>query len=68
MVSKPDVICLSETWVDASYSGLYHLDDYTLVLIPRKKGKGGGVGAYISTRLSFACNWDFMTNHVTSST
>jgi hypothetical protein len=55
-VSKPDIMCLSETWLDVSLADLYQLDGYSLVLEPRKKGKGGGVGIYISNKLSYTTN------------
>ena len=49
--TKPKIITLSETWVDASLIDLFFLDGYNLVLLPRLNKRGGGVGVYISTML-----------------
>lgn len=51
-----DVLTLSETHIesDNEHSALYDIPGYSFVSRPRKAGKGGGVGVYMSDDIS----WD----------
>lgn len=48
-----DIISLSETHLSDSEEAQVQLDGYTFINRPRKTGKGGGVGVYISSSVPF---------------
>ena len=45
---KPKIISLSETWIKSDVIDLYTIFGYKLFLAPRLRGRGGGVGVYVS--------------------
>lgn len=51
---KPDIICITETWIQPSVSGAFNnLAGYNFVSNCRKSSKGGGVGMYIKHSISY---------------
>ena len=48
---KPDIICLTETWLTKSKEGTVHLNDYVSYLSHRKDRIGGGVAIYIKSTI-----------------
>ena len=50
---KVDIFSLTETHINDEPGELYDIDGYSFINKPRRKGKGGGVGIYISNDL----NW-----------
>lgn len=52
LLSKPDVICLSETWSHGTSPSL-RLPGYNVVSVPRACGKGGGVCIFAHDSIRF---------------
>ena len=54
MNCKPDVISLTETWIQPSSSGPYkNLNGYNFVSNCRNSCKGGGVAFYVKDKFHF---------------
>ena len=54
-VRKPDLICITETWLDSSVeSSLVHMPGYSLCRNDRKDRRGGGTAVYIRSEIVFA--------------
>lgn len=48
--NAPDVIAVSETWLKQGDEAYCNLRGYNFISCPRKEGRGGGVGVYISNK------------------
>ena len=59
--TTPSVIAVCETWLKDGDDLFYNLPGYKFVSIPRKIKRGGGVGLYISSCLSFVVKHEFMS-------
>ena len=54
---KPDVICVTETWIQPFSSGQYrNLNGYKFVSNCRKSCKGGGVAMYVKSWIDLNTN------------
>lgn len=64
--SKTDIFGLTETHTDGDTGGLYQVDGYEFINKPRVRGKGGGVGIYISDRLIWKRREDLEVKNIES--
>ena len=61
-----DFVGLTETWLETNdNSDIYNLPDYTLLSRPRTDKRGGGVGLYVTDKISFKVRDDLVMNPVT---
>ena len=58
----PEIITVSETWLNEKDHILYNIPSYNFISNPRIHKTGGGVGLYITKHLSYNIRYDLMVS------
>ena len=59
MLQSPDIIAITETWLNSENMNCYSLDGYDSYHVVREKGKHGGVSIFIKDSLNYENIEDF---------
>ena len=53
MSQKPEVVCLTETWLNPSYNNnCFSLNGYQTIIASNRKKRGGGVAFYLKNNIN----------------
>ena len=65
MELKPDLICITETWLSEHNScEIFNLDCYHLLLVASRKKQGGGVCLYVKENICYRVEKKITTNNL----
>ena len=65
MEMKPDLICITETWLSEQNScEIFNLDGYHHLLVASRKTQGGGLGLYVKETFCYRVEKNLTANNL----